>query len=51
MTRMLEQVKISGKLPREYQEILTPEALQFLAELHKQFNPIREELLEQRQQR
>lgn len=42
---------ISGRFSPEYAEILTPEALTFLAKLHRQFNSRRTELLERRVQR
>jgi malate synthase len=46
-----EGMKISGKFSPEYAEILTPEALAFLAKLHRQFNKRRIELLQRRAQR
>jgi malate synthase len=51
MTRTLENVKISGKMTPEFEKILTPDALQFLADLHKEFNPRRLELLQKRKDR
>jgi malate synthase len=48
MTRALEDVKISGKMTPEFAQILTPEALNFLVELHRQFGATRKELLELR---
>jgi malate synthase len=46
-----EGMKISGQFSPEYAEILTPEALSFLAKLHRQFNKRRIELLQRRVQR
>lgn len=51
MTQTLENVKISGKMTPEYREILTPEALAFIVELHRRFNPRRLALLERRKER
>lgn len=51
MTQTLESVKISGKVTPEYREILTPEALAFIVELHRRFNPRRLALLERRKER
>jgi malate synthase len=41
---------VSGTLTPEYAEILTPAALEFVARLHRRFNPRRRELLARRQQ-
>ena len=38
-------VEITGKLGPRYDEILTPDALAFLAELHRRFDPTRKRLL------
>jgi malate synthase len=51
MTQTVEHVKISGKVTPEFREILTPEALAFIGDLHRQFNPTRLELLERRNAR
>ena len=48
MTQVAQQVEVKGKLSPEFQEILTPEALAFVAELHNEFNPTREKLLKHR---
>jgi malate synthase len=42
---------ITGSMRPEYGEILTPEALAFVAELVERFEPRRQELLKRRQQR
>jgi malate synthase len=44
-------VQLLGAMTPEYAEILTPEALAFLAGLHRQFNAGRLELLQRRAQR
>jgi malate synthase len=41
-------VTIKGRMGRRYDEILTPEALSFLANLHRRFDPRRVELLNAR---
>jgi malate synthase len=41
-------VKILGQVGREYAEILTSEAIEFVAALHRRFNPTREKLLARR---
>jgi malate synthase len=51
MDRTVETVKIVGATTPQSAQILSPEALQFLAELHRRFNPRREELLQARQKR
>jgi len=40
--------KILGAMPKEYYEILTSEALEFISKLHQQFNGRRKQLLEER---
>ncbi|PDW04014.1 malate synthase A [Candidatus Viridilinea mediisalina] len=42
---------ITGRVTPEYAEVLTPEALELVAKLHRAFNPRRQELLALRQQR
>jgi malate synthase len=42
---------VNGPMRPEYSEILTPEALAFVAELVERFEPQRQELLKRRQQR
>src|SRR5499426_332878 len=41
-------VQISGRVTAEFAEILTPEALEFVAKLHRRFEPRRQELLAKR---
>src|SRR5881394_712807 len=41
-------VVISGRVTTEFAEILTPEALEFVAKLHRRFEPRRQELLASR---
>ncbi len=43
-----EGVQITGRMTPEYADILTPEALAFLASLHRKFNARRLELLQRR---
>jgi len=45
MTRAVKDIELIGKLGPGSEEILTPEALRFVTDLHREFNPIREELL------
>ncbi|PWR07700.1 malate synthase A [Micromonospora acroterricola] len=44
-------VEVTGPMHPRYDEILTPEALAFLAELHRAFDPRRRDLLDLRRQR
>jgi malate synthase len=44
-------VEISVKIPADFQQILTPQALDFVAELHQNFHKTRDELLERRHER
>ncbi|MDQ3250639.1 MAG: malate synthase, partial [Chloroflexota bacterium] len=44
-------VEILGKITAEVEQVLTPDALSFIAALHRQFNPIRQALLAQRAKR
>jgi malate synthase len=46
-----EGIAVKAPVHQSYKQILTTEALQFLAELHRQFNDRRLALLEQRQKR
>jgi malate synthase len=49
MTGPLPQnVCLSGRITAEFAQILTPEALAFVAELHRRFEPRRQELLARR---
>ena len=45
---ILQGVSISGAVREEHKKILTPEALSFLALLHRSFNSTRKALLERR---
>ncbi|MEK6642959.1 MAG: malate synthase A [Planctomycetota bacterium] len=47
----LDGVDLRGPLLPGYDEILTPEAIAFLAQLHRAFDPTRRELLERRIER
>lgn len=47
----IEGVEIQGDLTPEYKKILSNEALNFIADLHRRFNPKRLELLKQREER
>jgi malate synthase len=51
MTRTLEGIAVAGELKPGFSTILTPEALDFVAALHKEFNPTREKLLAARVER
>ena len=48
-TTLLKEIDFKGFEIDNYQEILTPEALQFLLELHQKFNARRLKLLEERE--
>src|SRR3954468_1699340 len=41
-------ITVSGRVTAEFAQILTPEALEFVAALHRQFEPRRQELLARR---
>lgn len=47
----MANVNVVGDLEPEYEPILTPEALEFVAKLHREFNSRRLELLEKRSER
>ncbi|MBP2017562.1 malate synthase [Symbiobacterium terraclitae] len=47
----LEGLSITGAMGERYGEVLTPEALAFLVELHRRFSARRDELLELRRER
>lgn len=51
MVSTLDRVKIGGKVSKEFAEILTDDALNFLLELHQQFNSVRTGLLAKRIER
>jgi malate synthase len=40
-----------GQIPPEFARVLTPDALAFVADLHRRFNPTRQELLRKRAER
>ncbi len=46
-----EGVEIRGPLLDRFAEVLTPDALAFVARLHREFNPTRERLLQRRAER
>src|SRR4051812_6053066 len=46
-----ETVEVRGPAVARQDEVLTPEALQFVARLHRELNPTREALLKQRMER
>ena len=45
------KIEVTGSTEGRFAEILTPEALEFIAELHRRFNPRRLELLAARAER
>jgi malate synthase len=45
------RVELQGAIERSFEEVLTPEALEFLAELEREFGSRRRELLEARRER
>ena len=47
----VQNVEINAPLTAAYEAILTPQALEFIATLHRDFNPTRLALLERRDQR
>src|SRR6201984_400960 len=47
----IDGIEIAGTLSENFREILTPEALQLVAKLHRSFNGRRQELLERRNRR
>jgi malate synthase len=44
----MQAVAVTGRVTREFAQILTPEALDFVAALHRRFEPRRQELLSRR---
>jgi malate synthase len=44
----VQAVAVTGRVTREFAQILTPEALDFVAALHRRFEPRRQELLARR---
>src|SRR5258708_28252378 len=51
MVQAAEDVEILAPVHPQWESILTPEALAFVAALHREFNPRREELLARREAR
>jgi malate synthase len=51
LTQSAAGVEITGDIPADAAHVLTPEALAFVALLHRQFNPTRERLLQARADR
>lgn len=51
MKNQLKEVNIAGKIMPETKRVLTPEVQNFLAKLHRKFNPQRLSLLNQRTER
>src|SRR5918993_5185329 len=43
-----QDIQVSGRVTAEFAQILTPEALDFVARLHRDFEPRRQELLAKR---
>jgi malate synthase len=50
-TAHVRGVRVTGPVSNEFAEILTPEALQFVADLAREFEPRRRSLLERRKER
>jgi len=48
---LLEGIEVRGTVNPEFERILTPQALDFVAKLHREFNPTREALLKRRAER
>jgi malate synthase len=51
MTELIKGVEVVAPATEDHSKILSPEALEFLAALHREFNPRRLELLRQRELR
>lgn len=45
---MTDNVSIDGKIEPGFEEILSPQAIDFITRLHRKFNPIRKKLLQDR---
>jgi malate synthase len=43
-----QDIRVSGRVTAEFSQILTPQALDFIAKLHREFDPRRQELLARR---
>ena len=48
---MLEHVEVVGRVRPEFERVLSPQALDFVAWLHREFNPMRQALLQRREER
>jgi malate synthase len=51
MVSVTDEIKITGSLRPEFENILSPEALHFIVQLQRAFNPVRLQLLEARKLR
>lgn len=51
MTKVIERILVHGELTADVERLLTPEATEFLTELHRHFNPERRDLLFLRKKR
>lgn len=51
MSTFAEGIEVKGAITPEFAEILTPEAMSFVAKLHRTFESTRQELLKRREQR
>src|SRR5439155_20966692 len=47
----LDGIDVRGPMLERFEDVLRPEALAFVAHLHREFNPIRERLLQARRER
>src|SRR3982751_23936 len=50
MAATVEGVEVRGPQVEGFDEVLTPEALEFVAGLHREFEPVRQELLKARRE-
>lgn len=48
---LLEHVEVVGRVRPEFERVLSPQALNFVAWLHREFNPMRQALLQRREER
>jgi len=48
---LLEHVEVVGRVRPEFERVLSPQALDFVAWLHREFNPMRQALLQRREER
>ena len=51
MSTTMSGIEVRGPRQERFDEILTPQALEFVARLHREFNPTREALLQERTER